>query len=139
MTRKRHITKPQSLGFFTMHDSTIEIYADPTSYGSAVEYRWDDPKTRLKMYCSIKHDNKTQVLNGMLHEVLETSFVLMRLSFEPFERLRVLDTARFRFMMDHTQFAVAVQHAADTIRYLEPRLLRVWGELHDTDPIENGV
>lgn len=108
-----------------MHQSSIEVYGDTETCDSNVEFptRFNP---HLKMTIGFGWRDEIGVVNGALHEIVEASYVLMRLSYEPFCNVGGDSLGRFVFVMNHEQFTTAIDNASLLVQTAIPAIVKAW-------------
>jgi hypothetical protein len=125
MKRKRKPKGRVRVGRYVMHDAVIVVYVDMEARDSQTVFAWNE-YGYIEMTIGLKHDHWTWVMDGMLHEVIETGMMLEKASHIPAESLKQHGADAYVFMLDHPKFTRLIRHAADILQHLIPEIKRLW-------------
>lgn len=114
------------LGRYIMHDAMILVYYDWKELDSTVQFGWQGKEGSYIRMVIGGTDCWGGMVSHALHEVMELSMTLEKVSYTPSGSLDRNDTGRFRFFLDHDEFTDVCRHAGDMLSFLLPALKQAW-------------
>jgi hypothetical protein len=124
---KKKKTDVVFVGRYVIFDAPIELLLDKSTGDSTAKWGLG-PSSFITATIGGAHNSWSEVVNGLLHELLEIAFTLRRCEYLPASCLAQKSSDMYIFVARHHEFSEIVRHVADAMVYAMPDLAKKWNK-----------